>query len=140
MTNRILHHPDGGICFGVVPEMNSRGVIIPSGGIRLLSGKHRGPNRGFGAQHIWAEHAAEMERKGFHGYDEVPAYVAHIIQNGTPLYFGGESWNRVTVMAVRASSGVAILDYKDRRDGAIWSVVTAYGGSRTHGTRVGTVR
>ena len=38
---------------------------MPAGEIRLFHGRHTGPNRGFGAEHIWAEHEREMVAAGF---------------------------------------------------------------------------
>ncbi len=141
MANRILVHPDtGGKSFGSVPKMNSRGTVIPAGEVRLLSGKHVGPNRGFGAAHIWAEHAAEMEQAGFHTQAGVPAYVASIVRAGTPIFFAGDSMRRTRVTVVRSASGTAVLEFRDQRHGPIWSGVTAFSGTKTHGTRVGTVR
>ncbi|MGQ0563664.1 MAG: hypothetical protein ACT4OK_01150 [Gemmobacter sp.] len=108
--------------------------------ILLFAGRHIGPNRGYGAQHIWAEHAAEMARYGFRSADKVPDYVAKLVRAGTPLYFEGASFRRTRLLAVRTAEGTTILEYLDRRDGPIWSVVTAFSGTKTHGTRVGTVR
>lgn len=90
MSNQFLIHPQtDGISFGHVPGMKSRGLMIPAGDIRLSPGKHWGPNKGWGAVHIWTEHALEMEKRGFETYQDVPAYVATIIRQGTPLFFEG---------------------------------------------------
>ncbi len=141
MSNQFLTHPQtGGICFGNVVEMKTRGAIIPAGEVRLISGRHVGPNRGWGAAHIWAEHALEMEERGFLTYEDVPAYVATIVRQGTPLFFDGGQMRQIRLMGVRATTGTAVLEFRDRREGPIWSVVTAFSGVRTHGTRVGTVR
>jgi hypothetical protein len=139
MSYKFLTHPQGGVCFGNVHEMKSRGLIIPAGEIRLAPGKHNGPNRGWGADHIWAEHALEMGNKGFLTYDDVPAYVATIIQPKTRLYFEGGHIREIRLMAVRAANGIAVLEFRDQRGGPIWSVVTAYSGTKMHGTLVGTV-
>lgn len=90
--------------------MESRGFPIPEGRIVLFEGEHVGPNRGFGALHIWDEHRREMARRGLMSYENVPKFVA------------------------------AILQAVHRREGPIWSVVTAYAGNKTHVTRIGTVR
>lgn len=141
MSNQFLTHPQtGGICFGEIIEMNSRGCIIPAGEIRLLSGKHVGPHRGWGASHIWAEHQLEMRERGLHTYEEVPAYVSSIVKQGTPLFFEAGQIRQIRLMGVRSPTGTAVLEFRDRREGAIWSIITAYSGVRTHGTRVGTVR
>ncbi len=141
MSNQFLTNPQtGGISFGYVPEMKTRGTIIPAGEIRLVHGKHRGPNKGFGAAHIWAEHKSEMQQRGFGADTNVPDYVATIVRQGTPLYFDGGQMRGFRLMSVRSSTGTAILQFRDRREGPIWSIVTAFSGVKTHGTRVGSVR
>jgi hypothetical protein len=140
MSYKPLTHPqNGGVCFGNVVEMNSRGIIIPAGEIRLASGKHHGPNRGWGAAHIWAEHAREMEKRGFLTYEDVPAYVARIIRQGTHLYYDGAHMRQTRLMGVRTPVGMAVLEFRNQRDEPIWSVVTAFSGTKMHGTRVGAV-
>lgn len=136
-----VHHPSGALSFGVLDGLRAPGVIFPAGDIFLFRGRHTGPNRGFGVDHIWAEHSAEMRSSGFFTYTETAAYVAAIIRQGTPVYFGDHNWRALRVMAVRSASGTAIVEFRQSRgtDG-FWSVVTAFNGTRTHGTRVGTVR
>ncbi|MBL8575496.1 MAG: hypothetical protein JNM13_17600 [Hyphomicrobiaceae bacterium] len=135
-----IPHPSGRSHFGEIPEMATRGVVIPAGLIYLLRGTHLGPNKGFGAQHIWIEHELEMARLGFGRFEDVPQFVARIIQVGSPVFFEG-GFNRTTKIAVvRARSGTAILQSVHRREGHIWSIVTAFAGTKTHGTKVGTVR
>ena len=140
MPNTLILNPNtGSPSFGLVPGMNSRGTVIVSGEIRLLRGKHLGPNRGFGACHIWAEHTKEMKKLGFLQESDVPKYVAHIIRTGTPLFYSGDSFTKIRLMAVRAVAGTAILEVREQRELTFWSVVTAYSGTKNHGTRVGTV-
>jgi hypothetical protein len=141
MSMTPIPHPEGGFKFGALVEMRAPGTVIPAGDIFLFRGRHTGPNRGFGMDHIWAEHEQEMLTAGFNAYQEVPAYVATIIRQGTPVFFGDHSWRSLRVMAVRSSSGTAIVEYRQPRESAgIWSIITAFSGTRTHGTRVGTVR
>lgn len=108
-------HPENGkkYNFGTIPEIKSRGILIPGGIIRLKHGRHIGPNRGFGAAHIWAEHQYEMSKAGFKNKTEVAAYVASIIEVGTPIFceFSNlKGFQRLTV--VKSTKGVAILEYK----------------------------
>jgi hypothetical protein len=136
-----VFHPSGCPAFGMLEEMRAPGLIIPSGEILLFRGRHTGPNRGFGVEHIWSEHAQEMCTAGFNSYDETPTYVATIIRQGTPVFFGDHSWRSLRVMAVRSKIGTAIVEFRQPREASgIWSIVTAFSGTRTHGTRVGTVR
>jgi len=126
--------------FGIVPSLKLSGVLFPEAPILLPLGRHIGANKGFGVRHIWAEHRLEMARAGHTSEADVPLYVLSIIQLGTPLYFEGASWQQTRLMAVRSAAGTAVIEFRERREESIWSVVTAYSGTKTHGTRVGTVR
>ena len=141
MSSRAVSNPLTGLqWFGRVPSLRLSGLVVPEAPILLPLGRHIGPNRGFGVRHIWAEHRLEMERSGYGTEEEVPLYVLSIIQVGTPLYFEGASWRQTRLVAVRSAAGTAVIEFRDRREGAIWSVVTAFSGTKTHGTRVGAVR
>lgn len=136
----ISHPTTGGLSFGIVPDLRLSGSRIACAEVRLFVGRHVGPNRGFGAAHIWAEHRREMELAGFLREQEVAAYVAAIVRGGTLLYHEG-GWQRSErLLALRSAVGTAILEHRQQRGGAIWSVVTAFSGKKAHGTRVGTVR
>ena len=136
----ILNPRTGLYPFGTVSGLKLSGLWLPEAYILLPVGRHIGPNKGFGVRHIWAEHQFEMKKAGYLSELDVPLYVLDIIQIGTPLYFEGASWHFTRLMAVRSSRGTAILEFRDRREGPIWTIVTAFSGTKTHGTRVGTVR
>lgn len=136
----LLNPLAGTLSFGIVPALNLAGEALPEAEIRLFVGKHIGPHRGFGARHISAEHGGALERLGLLEESGVSQFVAQIIRAGTPLFYEGASWRTTRLMAVRSASGQAILEFRAQREAAIWSVVTAFPGSKTHGTRVGTVR
>ena len=141
MSSLAILNPLTGLeSFGVVPGLKLSGVFLPEAPILLPLGRHIGPNKGFGVRHIWAEHRLEMERSGYVTEADVPLYVLSIIQTGTPLYFEGASWQQTRLMAVRSVTGTAIVEFRERREASVWSVVTAFSGTKTHGTRVGTVR
>ena len=110
MSQNPLMHPDTNtVCFGFVPEKKTQKFFIPEGEIRLPVGKHIGPNKGFGAKHIWAEHSKEMNNVGLGCYEDVPEYVASILLEGTPIHFEGGSYRNTRVMAVRSSRGTCVL-------------------------------
>jgi hypothetical protein len=141
MSMAPLKNPNTGtLVFAQIPALQLSGLRFPEAEAFLFLGKHLGPSRGFGARHIWAEHRTEMGKAGFLEEQDVALYVLSIMRAGTPLIFEGASWRVTRVMAVRAAAGTAILEFREQREGAIWSVVTAYSGTKTHGTRVGTVR
>lgn len=73
MPNTVLLNPiTGTFSFGSVPDMVSRGINLQGGEIRLMRGKHTGPNKGFGASHIWIEHSKEMTYAGYDRQESVP--------------------------------------------------------------------
>ena len=138
--NDPVPHPETGeTSYGAVPEGKSRGDRIPAGLIELRTGRHSGPNRGFGAKHIWAEHQAEMAQAGFSCEEDVPRYVAWIIKAGTPIYYEGSSMRNTRITVVRSTRGMAVLEMKGHLDECVWSVVTAYNSTKANGTRVGAV-
>lgn len=140
MPNLLLMCPNTqSTTFGMVGEMNSRGEILPAGPIRLHRGKHIGPNHGFGARHIWAEHASEMSRHGLLTEGDVPAYVSLIIQSGVPIYHEGGRWGKPRVAVVKSLPGTAILEYRGPIGMGAWAVVTAYSSNKKHGILVGSV-
>lgn len=137
MPKKFLINPSSGdYIFGEIDALSLGGIDTDRCSIHLFSGKHTAPNRGFGAKHIFAEHSKEMAILGLHNITDVPKYVCNIVQTGTPLYFEGASWRVTRVLAVKTSHGTAILEYINRRDGAIWSVVTAFSTPRKHGIEV----
>ena len=136
----ILNPNSGTASFGLIQSLRLAGENLPDAEIHLYFGQHKGPNRGFGACHIWAEHSGEMAKIGLHSEAEVSQFVVRIVRSGTPLFYEGASWTTTRLMAVRSASGQAILEFRRQRNGPIWSVVTAFAGKKTHGTRVGTVR
>lgn len=141
--NSAIAHPDGLACYGRVPEINSKGDVIPAGDIFLRAGKHIGPNRGFGVRHIWAEHENELLGLGYNTVDDVARFVRDIIRPGAPIYCefnhpGGK--HRTTVL--KSSLGIVILEPReaqDTDDGWIYVVVTAYTKRNPHGVEIGRV-
>ncbi len=141
MSSRLLLNPlTGAFALAVIPSLRLGGEELPEAEVVLPEGRHVGPNRGFGAVHIWAEHQREMAAVGMMDERDVPLYVLRMLRSGTPLIHEGASWRVTRLLAVRAASGTAVLEFRARREGAVWTVVTAFSGTKTHGTRVGTVR
>lgn len=136
----VLNPITGELPFAIIPALTLAGLACPESPVHLPVGRHVGPNRGFGVQHIWAEHRAEILRAGHSTETDVPLYVLDMLRSGTPLFFEGQNWRTTRLMAVRSSSGTVVMEFRAQRQGSIWAVVTAFSGTKTHGTRVGTVR
>lgn len=114
--------------FGVIKPLTLNGINTDSSDIYLFYGKHIGPNKGFGAEHILKEHYKEMKQLGFvaNHINDVPQYVCNIVKVGTPLYFESAGWRKTRLLAVNSINGTAVLEYINRREKPIWSVVTAF--------------
>lgn len=102
-----------------------------------------GPNRGFGVNHIWAEHAKELARLGYETISDVARFVRDIIQPGAPIYCefnhpGGK--HRTTVL--KSALGIVILEPREAPEtdsGWIYVVVTAYSKRNPHGVQIGKI-
>ena len=128
-----LRHPEtGNVSFGVVPEMLFNKVTWPTGDAILFYGR-----REFGALHIFERHEKEMARKGFHGLEQTPAFVASILRARAPIYLEGGS-RRERFAVVQAVSGTVVLELKTSGEClAYYSVVTAFLAFTGHGKRIG---
>lgn len=133
--------------FGYIPKMISRGVIIDAGPIILRTGHHKGPNKGFGANHIWYEHSdskrlKDLIKEGFSPVEAVIHYVAGIVQPGNKIYCEFNSTkgrHRPTVL--HGSAGFAVLEPFELGDGeTVYSVITAYPKGVASGTLIGEIK
>lgn len=142
--NDNIAHPNGLPCYGRVPEMHSRGDVIPAGDIFLRVGRHIGPNRGFGVRHIWAEHERELTEWGYTTVNDVARFVRDIIQPGAPIYceFSNPA-GRHRVAVLRSALGIVFLEPREASEtvsGWIYVVVTAFTRRTAHGVLVGRVQ
>ncbi|CAN8140388.1 conserved hypothetical protein [uncultured Thiomicrorhabdus sp.] len=122
--------------------MKSGKDYFEEGTVELRKGKHIGPNRGFGAEHIWAEHHVELKKMGFEAKEDVPKFVAKVISTGAPIYceFSHPGGNHRVTVVKNKDGHIAILERKNTEyNNTIYSVVTAFTKGKAHGTRIGTV-
>ena len=141
-NKRLLHPDTGEETFGIVPKMISRGETIDEGRVILRIGRHKGPNRGFGVNHIWDEHHPDLIKLGYHTIHDTVKFVAKIIQPGTPIFCEFSDLrgkHRPTVL--RTSIGLVILEPVILGDGElVYSVVTAYKKRFAAGTKIGAIK
>lgn len=83
--NDLIEHPKGGFSYREIPDMPQHG--IPTGNIYLRKGEHFANGSGFGVEHIWSAHEYDLRRRGYLIPEDVAAYVAHIVQVGTPIFY-----------------------------------------------------
>lgn len=142
MKNILLINPSTKThVFGEIPEMTGKKHYFERGEIKLRHGKHRGINKGFGAEHIWIQHEKELIALGYHSIEDVPKFVSEIIRPRMPIHcaFDDPRGNhRITI--IKSTVGVAILGREtDENNGIFYSVITAFKGRHAHGTQIGSV-
>ena len=128
--------------FGVIPYMIKGHDEFSEGIIQLRIGKHIGPNKGFGVEHIWIEHNKELIKLGYKTKNDVPQFLADLIKPRAPIYceFNDMRGNH-RIAVVRSVLGVAYLERKfGANNEVIYSVVTAFTKKNAAGTKIGSVQ
>lgn len=124
-STRIKHPTNGSDCFGYIPEIPSLGTERAP--IYLLEGFHigggAGRGRGFGVIHIEKAHAKELANSKC---ASVAEYVAQNVCSGVPICSEGGYTSRERVLAMRTKRAIVVMEYRQDRGGAYWSVITAY--------------
>jgi subtilisin family serine protease len=139
-TKKITNPYTSTYFFGCIPEIAHCG--IDEGLIILKYGVHFGYNRGYGAAHIWAGHAADIRKLGYmqeNPLDAIAQYIADIIKPNTPIYWDSADLDgtyRLTVLST-AKGRVVLMSGEDETGGRIHSVITAYPKKTAMGTLVG---
>jgi len=127
----ILCHPTTG-----KNELCQFPALVPfvGGPIYLREGRHFGPHRGHGFQHIWHEHhctetdRAQAEKKVF-------AVILGVLVTGASVHFEGIQ-DRASI-SVRNPQGLVIVQQtQDQANNAIYNIVTAFSG-QPHGKLIG---
>lgn len=140
-NQNILNPYTGEPSYGIIPELSSRGIIFPEGHIHLRKGEHRGPQRGFGVEHIWAAHEKELRMRLYIDKTAVARFVADIIQPNAALHCEFENLrgnHRIGI--IKNSLGVVYVEQKPLSNNSIvYSVVTAFTNAKAHGTQIGRV-
>jgi len=142
-NNLILNPATSDYVFGRMPPIKYKGKIhYQEGLIYLRHGEHRVPNKGFGVQHIWAEHEVELKMMGYEGIDSVAQYVSDIIVYQGPVYCNFQTKrSKIRMSVIKSDKGLAIIEHKiDGNNNPYYSVVTAFDKKTAQGTMVGRVR
>jgi hypothetical protein len=137
----IINPKTGTPLFGVMPEIKNKAYYFPEGDIYLRHGEHRGPNRGWGLKHIWAEHKSELLALGHEERKNVADFVSEIIQSKAKIFceFSQIASERVTVL--KSPTGLVILDHRTDGEGTdFYSVVTAFKANRAQGVLIGNLK
>jgi hypothetical protein len=129
--------------YGLIPYINFRkNDEFSAGEIVLRYGEHRGPNKGFGVAHIWAEHASDLKKIGYHNIKDVAKFISDAITPRSPIYCEFNNMkgnNRIAVL--KTSVGIVYLELKkDGHNKEFYSVVTAFPKGKARGTQIGSTR
>lgn len=133
--NTPINNPHTGTpSFGVIPEIVFKGTKFEHGHIYLRYGEHFGANRGFGVDHIWAEHFKKILTVE-EALRDIPIYVSGILQKGGAIHSEFDMRNRC--MVFKSKQGLVILEPKlDGENKNYYSVITAYNG-QAKGPKIG---
>jgi len=112
-------HRDWGVLTHTDEERS--GGKIKAGSIRLLKGEHWGPNKGYGIDHIIAEHSSDFEGKSRPMEDQ----IHNVLLNFNEVY---EGKNGRLILLVNKPKTVASVELRPENKGGehFYSVVTAY--------------
>ncbi len=104
-------------------------------------GVHRGPNNGFGLEHIWAAHFKEFESPAT-ALNTIARFLDEVLTSGAKIFyeFGvGKASNKTTVF--KTKKGIVIVEEReDEKGNTIYSIVTAFRGTQAHGVLIGSLK
>lgn len=136
ITNPLTGTPE----FGVFPRIEAGGRVFEQGLIYLRHGKHFGPNRGFGLEHIWTEHFSQHQ-SAQEALPDVAALINGVLVSGATIHYeyrNGKDGDRTTIL----KSAVGIVIVEARTDGlnrSYYVIVTAFAGTKAYGPIIGAV-
>ena len=115
---------DGSEVWGeITPEMAEAGkeLGLEALPIRLMKGIHRGPHQGFGLEHLWNQHGAELEARGY----DLSDFLTRIFGKPYQIYASKQGDNiRLELVTNSKPRNVGVLEL--RKEDGFYSVVTAF--------------
>lgn len=137
LKNTIINAPNGAGHFGYVEGVTTKRYSIPEAPIVLRHGFHKerhGKGTGFGVQHIWAGHSADLVKWGYPTIADVPRYCEAIVKHGMPVYPSLRTPDHSRLIAIRSYHGQVVIEYQAEED--VWSIITAYKTRKPGGVQV----
>ncbi len=115
---------DGSEVWGeITPEMAEAGkeLGLEALPIKLMKGIHRGPHQGFGLEHLWNQHGAELEARGY----DLSDFLTGIFGKPNQIYASRQGDNiRLELVTKSRPRNVGVLEL--RKEDGFYSVVTAF--------------
>lgn len=107
----------------ITPEMADAGkeLGLEALPIKLLKGKHFGNHTGFGIEHLWNQHGAELEARGY----DLSDFLTGIFGKPNQIYASRQGDNiRLELVTKSMPRNVGVLEL--RKEDGFYSVVTAF--------------
>lgn len=137
----ILNPATGTPVFGIFPCIELPEVTFRGGPIYLRFGKHLGPNRGWGLEHIWLSRFPRVLDLAT-AKPLVTSLVCGILKPGAAIHYEAELGARAVRSSVfRSINGVVIVEERaDGKNDVFYSVVTAIPTRNVHGYQIGSLK
>ena len=136
-----INNPATGLpSFGTFPAIALPERPFDGGQIYLRYGEHRGPNRGWGLEHIWKARFPK-ELTSADAEPLVTDMLTKILAAGAEIHYAfelGNAGNRVAVIK-RPHGTVIVEERHDGRGVAFYSIVTAIESTKTNGSKIGAI-
>lgn len=137
----IINNPSTGLpLFGMYPAIALPEVTFSGGPIYLRYGKHIGPNRGWGLEHIWKARFPN-EPDYLTATPKVADLITSILVQGASIHYEyglGSGAQRSSVF--RNSTGVVIVEERQGgRNEIFYSIVTAIPCKNVNGPKIGAI-
>lgn len=140
-ATRIINPITGCDSFGVFPEITRPDVCFSGGPIYLRYGRHHGPQRGWGLEHIWqarfplCEDISEAKKL-------VTQLVNGILVSGASIHYEfvgmGSAAQRSSVF--RSHTGVVVVEERqDGQNAVFYNIVTAIATPKVNGPKIGAI-
>lgn len=107
----------------ITPEMADAGkeLGLEALPIKLLKGKHFGNHAGFGLSHLWNQHGAELEARGY----DLSDFLTGIFGKPNQIYASRQGDNiRLELVTKSKPRNIGVLEL--RKEDGFYSVVTAF--------------
>lgn len=137
-NSSITNPSTGTAIFGMFPQIKGRDVSFVGGPILLRFGSHQ---QRWGFEHIWHGHFSDIP-DFVSAEPEVTSFVCRILSRGAAIHYEyllGKAEKKSTVF--RNQQGVVIVEERpDGKNGAFYSIVTAFPAARVHGSVIGRLK
>jgi len=137
----IIVNPATGLpSFGTFPAINTQGVTFDGGPIYLRYGRHEGPNKGWGFEHIWLARFPQCQDQQL-ATQQVTGLICSIIIPGATIHYeyGVGSAGRRTSLFKNSQGIVVVEERLDGKGDIFYGIVTAFNAAKANGSIIGAI-